>query len=1312
VLLTAVRGGMIFCLLAVLPAGAQDRPQSRITQAISASRMITLGGNTHPMARAEFDRGDAPADLPMQQMQLVLTRSAAQQADLDALLEAQQDSSSPQYHQWFTPEQFGQRFGASDDDVQKITGWLEGNGFHIDRVANGRNLIEFTGAASQVENTFHTQIHKYMVNGESHWANASNPEIPAALAGVVAGVSTLHDFQKKPQAIRSNAQFEGTISGDSSAPQLTSSTGSHALAPGDYATIYDINSLYSSGINGTGATIAVVGRSNINMQDVVSFRSTFKLVANPPQIVVNGANPGVLGNGEVDEATLDVTWAGAVAPNATVKLVVSASTHTSDGVDLSEEYIIDNNLADIMTESFGSCEASYTQAQASLVSSLAAQAAAQGITYVVASGDSGAAGCDNPSSAAATHGLSVNILSSTPYNIAVGGTQFNEGTGIYWNGVIPGALSSAVSYIPETVWNESSPGLWAGGGGASTLVAKPSWQTGVAGIPSDNHRYVPDVSLTAAGHDPYLVCLSSSCTPTTTGRFSLEGYAGTSAATPSFAAIMALIVQKTGSRQGQANVILYQLAAREQYSQCASSSRASNCIFNDITVGNNAVPGETGGLYAATAGYDLATGLGSIDVANLVNQWNSAVGANPQIRFSVDAPLSAPVAGVTKMSGWALADADAIASVTIAVDGVSYGSAAYGAPRGDVCAVYPGRPGCPNVGWSFLFDTTLVSDGNHLLDMIIATVSGQRYTASSNFTVANAASVNPMHIYIDFPGQSSSVVAGPLTVAGWAIDNLSAISQVSVAIDGNPASATYGLSRTDVCAAYPGRIGCPSVGWSIFTDTSFLAAGSHTLAVTATTTNGRSSTVSSSFQTANSSGAQGTVVIDLPNAQTGALSGPVRLYGWALAGSGSPILLVKVAVDGTFIGSATYGDSRGDVCAVYPGRVGCPLVGWHLLFDTTLFPDGPHTLQVTEFDGANRSTVTNTFTIANGGNAAIPTKIYIDQPTPQATVLGTMTISGWALNSNAAIAVVSILVDGAQKGRASYGANRGDVCGIYSSPSCPNVGWTFSLDTTQLANGPHVLQATAFVLQGSQMLYGSTSTVFTAANWTTNPARVTVDAPARGGAVTGVVNAYGWAMDDYEAISSVGITIDGVSYGSASYGANRGDVCAAFPGRAGCPNVGWNFMLDTTLLNDGAHVLGVTTTTASGRHSTVTSPFSVSNSTGNPIQVTIDAPASNVTVSGAIHTSGWAIDGTIGIAGVQVLVDGSLYGAATYGDSRTDVCAVFPGSGCNVGWDFSLDTTGLANGTHTFAVRAMGADGVKRTVSNSFQVLNNPSLTN
>lgn len=1278
------------------------------------------------MARAEFDRGTAPADLPMQQMQLVLTRGTAQQADLERLLAAQQDPSSPDYHRWLTPEQFGQRFGASDEDVQKITGWLELNGFHVDRVANGRNLIDFTGSASQVDNAFHTQIHRYIVNGQSHWANASNPEIPAALAGVVAGVATLHNFQKKPQAIRSAARFEATVAGSSGEPQMTSG-GTHSLSPADYATIYDINPLYASGINGSGTTIAVVGRSNINIQDVISFRNTFKLTPNTPQVIVNGRDPGVLGDGEVDEATLDVTWAGAVAPNASVKLIVTASTNTSDGVDLSEEYVIDNNLADIMTESFGSCEANYTQAQATLISSLAAQAAAQGITYVVASGDSGAEGCDNPSKVPATRGLSVNILSSTPYNIAVGGTQFNEGSGFYWNSSNSSALGSAVSYIPEVVWNEScmagtcaagnSPGLWAGGGGVSTLVSKPSWQGGVAGIPADDHRYVPDVSLTAAGHDPYLICFSSSCTPTSTGRFSLEGYAGTSAATPSFAGIMALVVQKTGSRQGQANVVLYRLAAQQQYSQCRSAFRtSSNCIFNDITDGNNAVPGGPAGVYAATAGYDRATGLGSVDVTNLVNGWDATPA---QFRYSIDAPLAAPVAGITKMSGWALTDTVGVSNVEIAVDGVSYGNAAYGGSRGDVCAVYPNRPGCPNVGWTLDFDTTRLPDGIHRLDLIITAATGQKYTASSNFTIANAAAANPTHVYVDLPGPAT-VISGiggshSFPVIGWAIDDLAPISQISVAIDGTfIGNGTYGLPRGDVCTAYPGRIGCPNVGWSVFFDTSHLAGGSHSLAVTTTTTMGRSSVLQSSFQMSNEAERVAMTVIDSPNAQNNTFSGPVSLYGWALTADG-PVQQVTVAVDGVIIGNAHYGDARADVCAVHPGWIGCPNVGWDYLLDTTRLADGTHTLEVTEFGPIYRHTATASFTVANGGNAANPTKVYIDAPTPLATLIGTTTIAGWAVNDNSAINSVAISVDGISKGMATYGASRADVCAVYTNRTgCPNVGWTFSLDTTQLANGPHVIQATASAGAVGQVQYGTTSMMFTASNWATNPTRITIDRPAaQGAASSGVVNAFGWAIDDYEAITSVAISIDGVPYGNASYGGSRGDVCAAFPGRVGCPNVGWNFLLDTRLLSDGPHVFGVTSTSASGRHSTITSPFSVSNSTGNPIQITIDSPSSNGTLSGTVQAFGWALEGGSQIASVQILIDGVSYGTANYGDSRPDVCAVYSSPDCaNVGWHFSLDTAGLANGVHTFVVQAADTGGFRRTISKTFQVSNGAYLTN
>ena len=387
-----------------------------------------LPKNTHPLARAEYDRGPAPADLALDRMLLVLTPSAARQTALQTLMQSQQEKGSKQYHKWLTPQQFGQQFGVGDTDIAAVTGWLASHGFTVGGVSNGRNIIEFFGTAGQVAEAFHTAIHKYVVNGQEHWANASDPQIPAALAPVVAGVSTLHNFRKvsqiaalKPHVVRSAAT--------GSQPTFTGSDGTHALAPQDFSIIYNLNPTYAAGINGTGATIAVVARTNITMQDIQDFQNSFGVPNNLPQIVVNGPDPGDIGGGDEAEAVLDASWSAALAPAATVKLVVSASTGTTDGVDLSEEYIINNNLADVMTESYGDCEANYTQAEGQFYSSLAQQAAAQGITYTVASGDSGATGCDDPGSVTVASGpVSVNVLASTPYDIAVGGTEFNEGS--------------------------------------------------------------------------------------------------------------------------------------------------------------------------------------------------------------------------------------------------------------------------------------------------------------------------------------------------------------------------------------------------------------------------------------------------------------------------------------------------------------------------------------------------------------------------------------------------------------------------------------------------------------------------------------------------------------------------------------------------------------------------------------------------------------------------------------------------------------------------------------------------------------------
>ena len=299
--------------------------------------------------------------------------------------------------------------------------------------------------------------------------------------------------------------------------------------------------------------------------------------------------------------------------------MASASTDTTDGIILSELYIIENNVGDVMTESFGGCEARTSSGEAAGFEALAEEAAAQGITYVAATGDTGAAGCDNLGETLATGPVSVSVLASTPFTVAVGGTQFNENghDSTYWNAANSNTLASAKSYIPENVWNETcttqcpagAAPLASGGGGASVFFSKPSWQTGVAGIPTGNARVLPDVSLTAASHDPYLLCLETSCQ--SAGFF---GVSGTSAAAPSFAGIMALIDQKTGSRQGQANYVLYRLAAAETLSQCNGSKTtalpASTCVFNDVTVGNNAVPGETG-YGTATAKYQSTSRIRS-----------------------------------------------------------------------------------------------------------------------------------------------------------------------------------------------------------------------------------------------------------------------------------------------------------------------------------------------------------------------------------------------------------------------------------------------------------------------------------------------------------------------------------------------------------------------------------------------------------------------------------------------------------------------------------------------------------------------------
>jgi len=575
------------------PAGAQ-----RAVPVIDDADRMVLPGNVPPLARSEFDAGRSDPNLPMERMILLLELRPGAEARLAQLLDEQQRPGSPRYHQWLTPEDFGAELGLADADVRLVTGWLEAHGFAVEEVAGGRGSINFSGTAAQVEEAFATEMHDYLVEGTIQHSNATEPSLPRGLAGLVDGVVSLNSFPLRPLHTDLLAI---------SAPEYTFG-GNHYIAPADFATIYGIASSHSAGTNGNGQTIAIVARTDIMVADVQAFRTTFGLPANAPVLIHNGADPGDRGGGDEVESVLDTEWSGAVAPQATIDLVVSASTRTSDGIALSAQYAVNHNLAPIVSVSYGLCESRLGTAGQKFYNNLWAQAAAQGITVFVAAGDSGAAGCDAPSGKRG-FGAAVNGLCSTPFDVCVGGTKFNDTSNpsAYWNAFNDSATrASALSYIPEVAWNENATvgggsGLWSSGGGASKIYVKPTWQS-APGVPADRRRDVPDVALSAAVHDGYVVAHGTN----------LYVIAGTSASTPAFAGLMALVDQAKGSRQGNVNPVLYQLAAN-QYGAGGPQ------VFHDITAGNNSVPRLKG--FACGPGYDEVTGLGSVDGAALIANW-------------------------------------------------------------------------------------------------------------------------------------------------------------------------------------------------------------------------------------------------------------------------------------------------------------------------------------------------------------------------------------------------------------------------------------------------------------------------------------------------------------------------------------------------------------------------------------------------------------------------------------------------------------------------------------------------------------------
>ena len=680
---------LIGCAAFFLAAAGSTRNASRdrIMYAVDSARTVPVRGSAHPLAYPQFDQGRISPERQLNAVALTFRLSASQQADLKELLREQQDRSSPNYHRWLTPEQYAARFGMTSNDLAKVTAWLQSQGLTVSGVSRNRNEISFSGSVGQVEYALRTELHRYLINGEQHMANAGDVSVPDAFAGEVLGVRGLNDFHPKARFRKPAVRFTSNISG------------SHFVIPADFATLYDL----PSNFDGTGQTIAVVGQTLLNAtnstSDIDAFRSAAGLPArtstNFKLIQVPGTGTATACTGDQTETDLDLEWTEGVAKNATIKFVyagngsgTNCNNRTSNVFD-ALQYSITNNVAPIISISYGNCEANLGKSFVLTMQQWAQQANAQGQTISGPSGDEGAADCDTGTSA--TQGLAVDVPAAIPEVTGVGGSEFTGDAAAVvtmtsgcaaattdWGPSCTATSSAgtALHYITEKTWNDppgtGATSLSAGGGGASTIFSKPSWQSGT-GVPGDGKRDVPDIALNGSNaHDSYLICSQDFFTGTpgvtscangfrssssnTNNNNLLDGIGGTSAGAPTFAGILALINQATASSGlGNVNPMLYALAA------------SSPTAFHDITSGNNNAPctvgtkncpaGTTSLGFSAGAGYDQVTGLGSLDVANLISAWTAVT---PTQDFALDGLVTSGVTGqaatstvtVTELNGF------------------------------------------------------------------------------------------------------------------------------------------------------------------------------------------------------------------------------------------------------------------------------------------------------------------------------------------------------------------------------------------------------------------------------------------------------------------------------------------------------------------------------------------------------------------------------------------------------------------------------------------------------------------------------------
>jgi len=802
-------------------------PEARIVTPVDNTARATLTGSRPPRAQVATDAGRMPGDTPLQGATIYFSRSAAQESAIEALIAAQQNPASPQYHQWLTPDQFAAQFGAADADLAKVQTWLQSQGFTGIEVSRNRSVISFSGTTAQIEAAFGTEMHYYKSGSETHFAPSSDLSIPAAFGAAVLTVGNVTDMLRpKSQAQKVKPEF------------TSSQTGGHFVQPGDVAVIYDINAAYNAGYTGQGQSIAIVGQSAVVVSDITNFQNAAGMTVRNPTLILmpnTGAstiNPFGYYSGDESESDLDLEYSGAIAKGATIYFVYTGNSGNYDVFD-AMGYAVTNRIAPIVSVSYGDCETDLGSTYYAQYNAYLQQAATQGQTVIAAAGDAGSTACYGYTdlTTAQQAALTVGFPADSQYVTGMGGTEYLAadvavGNTTYWSAQSTSdVVTSAKSYIPEMVWNDdlagSSGGLSAGTGGVSVFTPRPSWQTGVTGITTGSYRLVPDISLASSPNNAgYLYCssdVSSLVTGSCTDGFrasnltSLTVAGGTSFAAPIFAGMLAIINQKTGSSgQGVANSTLYTLAAN-------ATTYAS--AFHDITTGNNgcasgvayadgetsqgavtygpACPAASAGMYAATGGYDEATGLGSIDLFNLMTAWPNSVpltgstttispttstpgaGSNDPITFKVASASSSVTATPTGTLSLSI-DNSFVKTLTLSSGTATYQYSSTVTGAHLITAVYSG-------------DTNFSTSTSTVTITVGACVTGCKpssTTVAVQTTPAVSGTVDPLTITVIGTTPSTPAPTGTVQVSV----NSGAVSNVTLVPGTTSSTATYNFS--------------------------------------------------------------------------------------------------------------------------------------------------------------------------------------------------------------------------------------------------------------------------------------------------------------------------------------------------------------------------------------------------------------------------------------------------------------------------------------------------------------------------------------